>query len=84
MILVGMIGGMSSVCGTILYEAGSLRATLEDAISTERGIREHESNEYGRRFKGIEDSQAEIRVDLRDIHTYLLSNRPGDLSHRPN
>lgn len=84
LILIGMIGGLGSVCGTIAYETGSLRATLEDGITTERGMREHEAAENGRRFKGIEDSQAEIRTDLRDIHGYLLSTRPGDILHRPN
>jgi hypothetical protein len=81
LILIGMIGGLGSVCGTIAYETGSLRSTLEDGIATERGMREHEAAENGRRFKGIEDSQAEIRTDLRDIHGYLLSNRRGDLQH---
>lgn len=84
LILIGMLGGFASLCGSILYEAGELKATMESGISAERGMREHESAETGRRFKGMEDSQAEMRVDLRDIHQYLLSTRPGDLQHRPN
>lgn len=84
LILIGMTAGGLSVCATILYEAGQLKATMEDGISMERGMREHESAETGRRFKGIEDSQAEMRVDLRDIHQYMLNTRPGDLQHRPN
>lgn len=72
LILVGMFGGGLSVCATILYEAGSIKATLEDGISSERGIREHESAENARQFKDIRDSIQDEHSEIRDIRNYLL------------
>lgn len=84
LILVGMFGGGLSVCATILYEAGSIKATMEDGIASERSTREHESSEYARQFQDIRNSQADMRADLRDVRAYLLSTRPGTLQHTPD
>lgn len=68
LVIVSMGIGLAGTLITVVWQAGTLRATLEDSIQAEHLLRETEN-------KAITASLAEVRSDVRDLRTVILNTR---------